>query len=127
MIRRGVALFASYPEIKAAYLFGSVAEGTQRQSSDVDFAVLCQQGLGPSRYGELQVELNGKLSSALGTDNFDVVVLNATQNIELKYNVIQDGRIIFDRSDDLAEFEIRVSHEYQDHMSALRRHGLTKG
>lgn len=114
-------------EITLVYLFGSYADGTANAASDIDIAVLCKKGKAEAFYQQLQLELIGKLSLALKSDDIDVVILNTVSSTELKYNVIQDGVIIYDRDGDSSTFELRTRHEYLDHMAALRRAGLTKG
>jgi predicted nucleotidyltransferase len=119
--------FEPQPDILAVYLFGSLAEGTATPASDVDVAVLCAPGREQFFYHDRQLELAGKLPLLLKRDDVDVVVLNAAQSSELKYSIVQDGEVILDKTTDLVEYEIRVKHEYYDHMAALRRAGLTRG
>lgn len=113
----------SIKELRAAYLFGSRAEGLANRSSDWDFGVLFWPGLSDEASFNLQMEIAGKLSLLLRTDLIDVVCLNLIKSLELKYAVVQDGICIVDRDPDLFEYEMKIRHEYEDHISALKRNG----
>ena len=67
------ALFASYDEVRAAYLFGSVAASTERPESDLDLAILLPRGeqLSSGRKLDLHADLVRR-----GFDDTDLVVLN---------------------------------------------------
>lgn len=119
------ALF--FDEIKAVYLFGSYADGTAHRASDVDIALLLNKGLTQFEYDNIKNDFYGKLSIQLKSDAIDVIVLNTTKSSELKYAAVQDGILLFERGDDIFQFELNVRNEYFDHMAALRRAGLTRG
>lgn len=59
---RVAALLSAQPDIVFATVFGSVAEGTQRQGSDLDVGVLADVPLGPQR----KQQLIGELARATG-------------------------------------------------------------
>ena len=126
---RTTPLFAEYPLIKAVYLFGSLADGTDDARSDLDFGVLCEPGADCVEYGRVLCELGGRLVSVLRTDRVDVVVLNLPDNIPLRFAVVQDGVRIFtkpcqDEADleaYLEEFERRVRQEFFDYKTLRQR------
>ena len=120
-----IELLASYGEVETVYLFGSIADGTATPQSDFDIGVRCKSGLSKEELYNLQFELAGKLCLVLKTDKVDLIVLGATSNSELRYNIIHDGIVCFDRSRDRIAYETRIAHEYEDHIICLRRHGLT--
>lgn len=117
-------VFEPIPAVRRVYVFGSVAEGTAGPASDVDFGVVCTPGADRPSYINLGFDLASRLSSLLSSDNIDVVILNASENSELRHAVIEDGAIIFDRGDDLEAFERQIRHEYEDHRDALTRLGI---
>jgi predicted nucleotidyltransferase len=119
-----VDLLSALPEVRAVYLFGSHADGTATQHSDIDIAALFTAGLSDSFYVEQQLYLGGKLCMVLERDDVDFVVLNRATSIELKFSIIQDGELLFERDPNLVEYEIRIKHEYFDHLAALKRAGF---
>lgn len=77
-------------DVVVAYLFGSMARGTQRPGSDRDVAVLVAGGADPH-----QRQLD--LSAALG-EGVDVVVLNVAP-VTLAYRVVRDGVLLVCRDE----------------------------
>lgn len=61
-IRQVEAALGQHPDIKLAYVFGSVAAGTARGDSDVDVAVLCD---GPMT-ADQQIQLISDIAEATG-------------------------------------------------------------
>jgi len=94
------------------YLHGSVANGTAREDSDVDIAVLFKQE--PSD----PIEATGALLQALegympGREK-DVALLNEASPL-FKQIVASTGKLLYARSpDDALRFELRAMHEYED-------------
>lgn len=117
-------LCSRHPAVEAVYLFGSQADGSAGPHSDFDFGVLCARGTSPEECGNIQADLCGQLCLALRTNAVDVVVINLVKSAELKYAIIQDGELLFSRVQNLDDFELRVRHEYYDHMAGLRRAGF---
>jgi predicted nucleotidyltransferase len=115
--------FGLLPEAEVVYLFGSFADGSAGRSSDVDLAVLYKRQLSPEVIRDTFMRDWALVSKALKTDNVDLVCLNISSSIELKFAVVQDGRVILDRSDNRAEYECRVRMEYFDHIATLKRSG----
>jgi predicted nucleotidyltransferase len=118
-------VFSAYPQIKLVYLFGSTARGDRGPMSDYDFAVF----LGNKDSKEvtrIRFELMDKLSRALNTENTDVVMLDMARSPELKYNILQEGQLIFEREPFRVIYEPAVLNEYFDFSAMLQRHGLTK-
>ncbi len=110
VIREVVA--ASPRPIAAAWLFGSIARGTERADSDVDVALLYSE---PPKgiLADLPAELESELTTRLGRE-VQVVVMNRAP-AELAMSVLNEDRLLFER--DAAcrvEWEIRVRNEYWD-------------
>jgi len=98
--------------VALAYLFGSYAYGKVSSSSDVDIAILlerCKEGL-YSSYREIMLGIR----EALGTERFDLVLLNNAPPT-LQFEVISRGRLIFCRDEEvLNTFEMDVIRRFQD-------------
>lgn len=59
-------LIAEYPEIRSAYLFGSVAQGIDRSTRDVDIAIRCDPEIPPESCFHLNLKLMAAVEDALG-------------------------------------------------------------
>ena len=104
------------PEIKLVYLFGSRARGEAGLKSDTDLAVLFYEGT-PS---ELQDQIAHDIAIRLDTEA-DVVGLNEASPL-LKYEVISDGRLLYQGASDeeVINFELGIYREYY-HTERIRR------
>ncbi len=101
---------ATEPDLMSAWLFGSVARGTDRTSSDVDVAVLSASGSVPF---ERVSDLSAELGIDLGRDVQIVDLHDAPP--DLVHRVLRDGVLLLDR--DRAKrigFEVRVRNLYFD-------------
>ena len=95
--------------ISLAYLFGSQADGRSRPDSDVDVAVLLQDGADAVMDLELADYLSGALRKPV-----DVVVLNQASPI-LQHEVIRGGMRIFEVSPMPRRlYELSAFREYVD-------------
>lgn len=111
--------------MRRAYVFGSVADGTAGPGSDLDLALVVERGLSTLEYHYLGYDVYARVSDLLASDRLDVVVLNASESADLRYAAVTDGRVIFDRGDDLEAFERQIRHEYEDHHMTLKRLEIT--
>lgn len=104
----------------AAYLFGSVARGTDSPSSDVDVGILLRTAPS-SELNDLRSALEGDLERALGRTT-QVVILNHAP-ADLVHRVLRDGRLLLER-DRVARirFEVRARNEYFDLLPILNRY-----
>lgn len=118
-------VFQCYPEIKLVYYFGSKAQDKGGPLSDYDFAFYLNE-TNKRRIFEIKMELIGQITRFLRTDNVDVVILNTAEKPELKYNIIQEGKIIFEQEPFRVVVEPKILHEYFDFKSMLARYNLTK-
>lgn len=125
LIKKLKKIFASCPNVKLAYIFGSQAREDTGPLSDYDFAIYFD-GLDKKEMFDVKLELQSKLSRALETDKVDVVVLNLSKKPELKYNIIKQGQLIFDREPYKVLVEPKIMNEYFDFHQMLKRHNLTK-
>jgi len=118
-------IFASEPSVKLAYLFGSRAKGKTGPLSDYDFAVYLEEK-DATRAFNTRLKLMGKLSQYLKTDAVDLVVLNTTESPDLKYEIIKDGQIIFEKEPYKVLVEPKILTEYFDFNYSLFKYNLTK-
>lgn len=117
-------VFRKY-NVKLAYLFGSYATGDIGPLSDFDIAVyLKKKNQDKLFYSENM--LIADIGEKLKTDNIDIVFLHKLQKPELKYHIIKDGIIIYERESYRVMFEPQTLNEYFDFYSLLKRHNLTK-
>lgn len=107
------ALFAQRGVV-LAYLFGSQAEGIAGPLSDVDVAVLLGPEVPAGRWGDVQIDLIGDLTSLFHRDDVDVVILNRATPL-LAHRVVVQGRVIYE-PDPLARtrFEVEALRLYVD-------------
>ena len=118
-------IFKDYPEIKLVYFFGSKARGEGGPLSDYDFAVYTEKK-GVKKTFDLKFSLQDKISRALKTDKVDMVMLDITESPELKFNVIKEGKLIYEVEPYKVIIEPKILNEYFDFHSLLLRHGLTR-
>lgn len=112
--------FATQPHgASAAWLFGSVARGTNRSTSDVDVGLLLSRA--PEGFSGLQLELEGRLESALG-QRTQVVVMNKAP-VDLVHRILRDGKLVFE-GDHRARvaFEVKARSEYFDLLPYLAQY-----
>jgi predicted nucleotidyltransferase len=122
---KAARVLGAHPEVKLAYLFGSRAAGEDGPLSDYDFAVYLD-GIPKARMGTLRLTLIEELSRAFATDKVDVVLLNTAASPELKYAIVRDGELIFEREPYRVRVEPRILNEYFDFYALLKRHKLSR-
>ena len=114
------SLLTPHADVVAAYLFGSVARGTARPTSDVDVAVLLAADP-PHTLDGLQFGLEGELERALGLP-VQLVVLNRAPS-DLVHRVLRDGVLLLDRDPGARiRFEVRARNLYFDLQPVLRQY-----
>ena len=111
-------LARSPAEIIAAWLFGSVARGSARDTSDVDVAILLAHP--PERTLDgLHLDLEAEFERALGRP-VQLVVLNRAP-VDLIHRVLRDGQLLLERDRSARiRFEVRARNEWFD-LAPLRR------
>ena len=112
-------IFQKYP-VQAAYLFGSRAAGKAGKLSDYDFAVLLdEKKVGEKQYSKYQLEIISDLLRTIKTDHIDLVILNNSKTpLFLKYNVIKEGKIIYEKNkaaaDERKNLEFNILRRWLD-------------
>lgn len=101
--------------IRFAYFFGSRATSQPLSAmSDYDFAVFVGAGSLRSRF-QLRLKLLYALEQIFANTPIDVVMLDDTRSLILRYEVISTGRLLFDLDPEKRiDFELKTDHEYRD-------------
>lgn len=104
-----------------AYLFGSQANGTAIESSDVDIAVMFDDRIDEDERFENRLKLMTELSSIFKGKEVEVVSLNDVRDILFKFSIVQPGKIIFKKDyDALLDFDLKTTNEYYDFKPFLK-------
>jgi len=94
-------------------LFGSYALGEHTKLSDIDIAIFIENGQKVS-FNEILL-FHGDCCRALKRNDSDTLVLNTTKNLFLLENIICDGKVIYNRNQDiLDQFELKKLHKISD-------------
>jgi uncharacterized protein len=102
-------LIESSPDVSRAYLFGSIARGEVRRSSDLDLAVLFTRMPGAERIAEMIISLERAAGRSV-----DLIVLNGAPPL-ITHEVVSTGRLLVYRDDgERAEFEALAMIRYLD-------------
>lgn len=114
-----------HPAIKLAYLFGSKASDQTGPLSDYDFAFYVDLK-GNQQLFDLKLSLQVQITRALKTDEIDIVILNLTEQPEMKYSIIKNGQLFYEEEPYRVIIEPRILNEYFDFREILRRYHLTR-
>src|SRR5688572_26240953 len=87
------AVLAGQPTVRFAYLFGGAGRRDLRPLSDVDVAVHLDDTVDPV---QARLDLIGVVTTHLGTDQVDFVVLNKAPTA-LRGRIVQSRRVIVDK------------------------------
>ena len=86
-------LLANEENVKFTYLFGSHADGTMREKSDVDLAIFFYNDS-----LERQLRLHHTLQKALKKE-IDLVNLNRIKNLRLLESILRNGIVVKDHEE----------------------------
>jgi len=104
-------VFVQDQQVLFAYLFGGLARGAIQPLSDVDIAVYLKDSCNKA---EVKLDLTGRLTDALGTDEIDLVILNDAP-LSLVGRILKHRCLIVDKEPFLRHsFESRVMREFFD-------------
>jgi len=108
------SFFEKERRVLLAYLFGSYARGEETEGSDLDLALLLEPNLTGEELHEAYRKLFLGIREVLGTERFDLVLLNRA-SLPLKFAVVSQGHLIYAHDDEtLNRFEMDVIRKYQD-------------
>ncbi len=87
---------SQYPEIVAAYLFGSVVTGKINPMSDVDVALLLQEQTPFRRELSIAFDVMSYVQKIFHREG-DVKVLNRIKDLPFLHEVLSKGKLIYER------------------------------
>ncbi len=103
------AVLGKFPEVQAAFLFGSVASGRAREDSDIDLALVP----GDSDLNERKLQILTAITKT-GLDNIDLVILG-TKDPVLRYEAIRQNCLVYAREEfDRGAYYSKAMREYFD-------------
>ena len=115
-------VFAEYPYIAAAWLFGSQAKGKAGPMSDIDIALLLKDDA-PKGLELIHEEdyLAYRIQKALGVKaDVDLADLN-NKKLVFQHNVLRTGKLVYEGDKDVrVRFATRVISEFCDFEPRLR-------
>ena len=85
-------VFAGFPEVESAILYGSRAKGTFRPGSDIDL-VLCGEQVNQSILNRISL----KLDDLLLPYTFDLSIFHHIDNVELIRHIQRVGQVFYRR------------------------------
>jgi len=107
-------LFSQYEEIKIVYLFGSQATKRTAPLSDYDFALYLDPKITVNRKKEIMLTLIAEISKILQTNKIDLILLNDSIFPLLKFNILKEGILIYQKSPYKILVESAIYNEYFD-------------
>lgn len=103
-------LFKSYPQIIAAYFYGSQVGGYASSKSDLDVAVVVED-FSAANYGNLYLEA----SQVIKDKEIDLRVVTRETSPTFIFQMIRNGRCIYQRNNlEKVQFEVKALGEYYD-------------
>ncbi|NVO12037.1 MAG: nucleotidyltransferase domain-containing protein [Bacteroidales bacterium] len=87
------SVFAEYPAIEKAILYGSRAKGNYREGSDIDLSLV-----GQTLDFNLLIKIENKLDDLLLPYNIDLSILHKIENPELIDHIERVGVIFYEKT-----------------------------
>ncbi|EKD94292.1 MAG: hypothetical protein ACD_26C00134G0002 [uncultured bacterium] len=107
-------LFNQYDEIKLVYLFGSQVSRKTTPLSDYDFALYLDPKTTVNRKSEIMLTVIAEISKILQTNKIDLILLNNSIFPLLKFNILKEGILIYQKSPYKILVEPAIYNEYFD-------------
>jgi len=117
-------VFRKHLTIGVVYLYGSYATGTQNTLSDIDLSVFFTEQDVVRRHDILFL-ISSEISGVLHTDKIDISSFNDIEGVELKYQIISQGHVLFEKEPYRLLIEPNILNEYFDFKYLLRKYKLT--
>lgn len=106
---------ADQDNIDAAYLFGSQSSGKANVMSDIDIALLFNDGMTSNKRFNEKLKIMGALGILLKTNDIDVVDLNSANSV-LQFSAIKNRDLLFNKNNSARSvFEANTMSNYQDY------------
>jgi uncharacterized protein len=106
---------ASFPEVRLAVLFGSMARGEGRPSSDVDLGLVLEPYSASVRF-----RVDAQLGRAAGRE-VDTVLLHDAPPL-LRFEITRDGVLLFEREEGLwTAFQVKAMVDWWDWAPTARK------
>lgn len=121
MIKKLEEYFKAKDKVVLAYLFGSVAKGESNRLSDVDVAVLLDEGLTKQEMFGLELKIIDEIVGILKIDDIDLTIMNLAP-LTLNYNIVKQGYILKSYEDKRVRFETYLMSRYLDEKYYRERH-----
>lgn len=94
--------------IKIAYLFGSYADDTYNENSDIDIAVIYKQDMDEYDHAGKSLDVS-KVFNYIDVDYLDLEKIN----VFLQFEILKKGKVIYCEDEDyLINFSRRVQEQY---------------
>ncbi len=107
--------------VSLAYLYGSVTTGRMHPFSDIDIALLVDEGLSPLERLKLTLRIQLDVADQCDLSNADVRIINDAPLI-FQGRVVCDGLLIYARDEqERIEFETATRLRYFDYQPVHRR------
>ena len=117
-LANALAVLKEMSEVKAIYLYGSHATGHAAPFSDLDLCVVTAQ--------RIRQKIKTDIAS-LSDDCFDVALFWDIP-VAMRYNVLKEGRLLFQRDKKYTEnIKMRTLTEYLDFKPVIRRFAEAAG
>jgi len=107
-------LFSQYKEIKLVYLFGSQATKKITPLSDFDFALYLAPNIPIKKEKEIVLELISEISLIVKNNTIEIVSLNRPFSSLLKFNILKEGLLIYQKPPYKVLIEPAIYNEYFD-------------
>ncbi|MCL6583830.1 MAG: nucleotidyltransferase domain-containing protein [bacterium] len=99
VIKKLCQVFARYPQVKKAILYGSRAKGTYKRSSDIDLTLLGGDDLTLSVLLKIMNELDDLLLPYM----IDLSILKSITDPEVIEHIQRVGVVFYERSDEVGQ------------------------
>jgi len=115
------AIVQRYPQITAAYLYGTAARGKLRPNSDVDVALLVAEPYSTEESNALETKVICDIEAVFHRDA-DVKVLNQIEHLPLLHEIFATGILLVDHDPvERRNFVVKKNQEYLDFLPHYQR------
>ena len=102
------------PDVIAFYAFGSLAAGTLKPLSDLDFGILLKYRLDKAQHFNKHIELIGVFNDTFRTDEIDLIIMNDV-SFNINYQIIKSGKLLLcNDKQELIDFREYLIRSYLD-------------